>query len=127
MHPDFGKLASRVSVTKLHKETKSSFFEVIKQLYFYTDSTGNSLKKNFNVNVMNYYLKSYVYLSIGANASLISKDVYQIIEKNYEQLEAAIDYKRDWDYDYFGFKTLERAYLLKVISFSLISHRFMES
>lgn len=89
MHPDFGKLASRVSVTKLHKETKNSFFEVIKQLYFYTDSTG-------------------------ANASLISNDVYQIIEKNHEQLEAAIDYKRDWDYDYFGFKTLERAYLLKV-------------
>ena len=53
-------------------------------------------------------------LYIGANAALIADDVHQIITENHQKLQAAIDFKRDLDYDYFGFKTLERAYLLKV-------------
>ena len=53
-------------------------------------------------------------MRIGNNASLIADEVYQIFEKNHEKLQAAIDYSRDLDYDYFGYKTLERAYLLKV-------------
>ena len=51
---------------------------------------------------------------IGANASLIADDVFKVVSENHEKLQAAIDYKRDFEYDYFGFKTLERAYLLKV-------------
>jgi ribonucleotide reductase alpha subunit len=50
----------------------------------------------------------------GENASLIANDVYEIVQENKERLNAAIVDKRDWDYDFFGFKTLERAYLLKV-------------
>jgi ribonucleoside-diphosphate reductase alpha chain len=51
---------------------------------------------------------------LGENAALISKEVYDIVCANHEKLQAALDYKRDWEYDYFGFKTLERAYLLKI-------------
>ena len=51
---------------------------------------------------------------IEGDASLIADDVYEIIKQNQERLQAAINYKRDYDYDYFGFKTLEKSYLLKV-------------
>lgn len=51
---------------------------------------------------------------LGESASLIAKDVYEIVCQNFEILQSTIDYKRDLEYDYFGFKTLERAYLLKV-------------
>ena len=53
---------------------------------------------------------------IGGDAALIAEDVYKVVEENKEKLQAALNYKRDWDYDYFGFKTLERSYLLKVNS-----------
>lgn len=100
LHPDFGKLASRVVVTKLHKETCGKFVDVISNLYKYTELNGKKIQFN--------------YVIIGENAALISKDVYEAVCANHEKLEAAIDYKRDWDYDFFGFKTLERGYLLKI-------------
>ena len=89
LHPDCGKLAARVAVTALHKKTRASFMEVVEMLHSY---------KGHN----------------GENASLIADDVYQIVLKHKERLDSSIDYKRDLDYDYFGYKTLERAYLLKV-------------
>ena len=89
LHPDFGRLAARVAVTSLHKKTKAKFSETIDVLYGY---------KGVN----------------GENASLIAGDVYQIVQKNKERLDAAIVDRRDWDYDFFGFKTLEKSYLLKV-------------
>ena len=89
LHPDCGKLAARVAVNALHKKTRASFMEVVEMLHSY---------KGHN----------------GENASLIADDVYQIVLKHKERLDSSIDYKRDLDYDYFGYKTLERAYLLKV-------------
>lgn len=52
--------------------------------------------------------------TLGGDASLIAEDVYKVVEANKEKLQAALNFRRDWDYDYFGFKTLERSYLLKV-------------
>jgi len=89
LHPDYGKLAARVAVTKLHKETSPNFFDVVTQLYTYTETNRG-------------------------DASLIADDVYEIIKANQDALQKALVYKRDWDYDYFGYKTLERSYLLKV-------------
>eukprot|EP00359_Climacostomum_virens_P005240 CAMPEP_0204903306 /NCGR_PEP_ID=MMETSP1397-20131031/4172_1 /ASSEMBLY_ACC=CAM_ASM_000891 /TAXON_ID=49980 /ORGANISM="Climacostomum Climacostomum virens, Strain Stock W-24" /LENGTH=805 /DNA_ID=CAMNT_0052071915 /DNA_START=235 /DNA_END=2652 /DNA_ORIENTATION=+ len=89
IHPDYSRLAARIAVTNLHKMTKTSFFEVITDLYSMKDTRGNP-------------------------APLIADDVYEAITNNYQALEAAIDYTRDFNYDYFGFKTLERSYLLKI-------------
>ena len=89
LHPDCGRLAARIAVTNLHKKTDILFTDCIEKLYRYT---GNN----------------------GENASLIAKDVYEIVQKNKDTLNNAIIRKRDWDYDFFGYKTLERAYLLKV-------------
>ncbi len=89
-HPDYALLASRIAVSNLHKNTKKSFSETMRDLYKY-------------VNPAN-----------GQKAPLISKDVYQVIEKNAEILDSTIIYDRDFDFDYFGFKTLERGYLLKL-------------
>ncbi|KAK9219963.1 hypothetical protein WN943_008610 [Citrus x changshan-huyou] len=86
------KLAGRVSVSNLHKITKNSFSETIKDMY-------------------NYYNKRS-----GKKASLVADDVYEIIMKNAACLDGAIIYDRDFDFDYFGFKTLERSYLLKMDS-----------
>ncbi len=89
-HPDYALLASRISVSNLHKNTKKSFSETIEDLYQYIDP------------------------KTGANASLIAEDVYQIVKENSEFFDGHIIYDRDFKYDYFGFKTLERAYLLKI-------------
>jgi ribonucleoside-diphosphate reductase alpha chain len=89
-HPDYALLASRIAVSNLHKNTKKSFSEVMKDLYFYKDPV------------------------TGADAPLLAKDVYEVIEKNAELLDSTIIYDRDFRYDYFGFKTLERSYLLKL-------------
>jgi len=89
-HPDYALLASRISVSNLHKNTKKSFSETISDLYHYLDP------------------------NTGANASLIADDVYDIIKKNAAYLDGQIIYDRDYKYDYFGYKTLERAYLLKL-------------
>ena len=89
-HPDYALLASRIAVSNLHKNTEKSFSETIKALYEYKDPIN------------------------GANASLIAKDVYKIIQANAEVLDSSIIYDRDFSYDYFGFKTLERSYLLRM-------------
>jgi len=89
-HPDYALLASRISVSNLHKNTKKSFSETISDLYHYIDPVN------------------------GENASLIAEDVYNIIQENAEFLDGQIIYDRDYKYDYFGYKTLERAYLLKL-------------
>jgi len=89
-HPDYAKLAERISVSNLQKNTKKSFFETMTDLY------------------------EYVNPRTGKKAPLIADDVYEVIKKNAETLDSAIIYNRDFNYDYFGFKTLERSYLLKI-------------
>tara|TARA_B100000989_G_scaffold59232_3_gene40417 strand:- start:919 stop:3312 length:2394 start_codon:yes stop_codon:yes gene_type:complete len=89
-HPDYSKLAARICVDNLHRSTKDVFSEVIHDLRNYTDPES------------------------GKFAPLISEDIYEIIMKNKEVLNAHIDYNRDHNYDYFGFKTLERSYLLRL-------------
>jgi len=89
MHPDFSKLAARISVSNLHKNTITDFSEVCSVLLNYYDEQGRP-------------------------AALISKDVHDFVQENKDKLNAAIDYNRDFEYDFFGFKTLERSYLLKV-------------
>jgi len=89
-HPDYAKLAARISVSNLHKNTKKSFSETMKDLYGYINP--RTEKK----------------------APLLSDEVYKIIKKNAELLDSTIIYNRDFNYDYFGFKTLERSYLLKL-------------
>ena len=89
-HPDYALLASRISVSNLHKNTKKSFSETISDLFHYLDP------------------------KTGDNASLIAEDVYNIIKENAEYLDGQIIYDRDYKYDYFGYKTLERAYLLRL-------------
>ncbi len=89
-HPDYALLASRIAVSNLHKSTKKSFSETMKDLY------------------------TYVNPRTGQKSPLIAKDIYKIIEKNAEILDSTIIYDRDFDYDYFGFKTLEKGYLLKI-------------
>ncbi len=90
MHPDYAKLAARISVSNLHKNTKKSFSETMKDLYLYVNP--RTEKK----------------------APLLSDEVYKVISENAEQLDSTIIYNRDFSYDYFGFKTLERSYLLKI-------------
>ena len=89
-HPDYAQLASRIAVSNLHKTTKKSFTEVMRDLHTYKDPV------------------------TGEDASLVAEDVMEIIEANSEELDSAIIYDRDFNYDYFGFKTLERSYLLKL-------------
>ncbi|MGI9547304.1 MAG: ribonucleoside-diphosphate reductase subunit alpha [Flavobacteriaceae bacterium] len=89
-HPDYAKLAARISVSNLHKNTKKSFSETMKDLY------------------------EYVNPRTGKKAPLLSDEVYQVIAANADQLDSTIIYNRDFGYDYFGFKTLERSYLLKL-------------
>lgn len=89
-HPDYARLAARISVSNLHKNTKKSFSEVMTDLY------------------------TYVNPRTGKDAPLLSDEVYKIIKENAEELDSMIIYNRDFGYDYFGFKTLERSYLLKL-------------
>ncbi|MFM2037536.1 MAG: hypothetical protein RL432_475 [Bacteroidota bacterium] len=89
-HPDYALLASRIAVSNLHRETKKSFSEVMSDLFHYLDP------------------------KTGQNASLLAEDVYNIIQENKEVLDSSIIYDRDFRYDYFGFKTLTRSYLLKI-------------
>ena len=89
-HPDYSKLAARICVDDLHRSTKGTFSEVI------TD------------------LREFIDPESGEHAPLISEEVYEIIMANKETLDSYVDYDRDFNYDYFGFKTLERSYLLKL-------------
>ncbi|RFZ82174.1 ribonucleoside-diphosphate reductase subunit alpha [Mucilaginibacter terrenus] len=89
-HPDYALLASRIAVSNLHKNTTKSFSETMKRMYEYVD------KKT------------------GKNAALLADDVYEIIRENADILDSSIIYDRDFGFDYFGFKTLEKSYLLKI-------------
>ena len=89
-HPDYALLASRIAVSNLHRETEKSFSETMRALYEYIDP------------------------KTGENATLVAEDVYKVIEKNAQYLDSQIIYDRDFSYDFFGFKTLERSYLLKL-------------
>ncbi len=89
-HPDYARLAARISVSNLHKNTKKSFSEVMTDLY------------------------EYVNPRTGKKAPLLSDEVFEVIKNNAEELDSTIIYNRDFGYDYFGFKTLERSYLLKL-------------
>ena len=89
-HPDYALLASRIAVSNLHKNTKKSFSDTVTDLYHYIDPKTNE------------------------KAPLISDEVYKIVKKNADVLDSTIIYDRDFRYDFFGFKTLERSYLLKL-------------
>lgn len=89
-HPDYALLASRIAVSNLHKNTTKSFSKTIEELYNYIDPKTNT------------------------SAKLIADDVYEIVMANAQILDSTIIYDRDFGYDYFGFKTLERSYLLKM-------------
>ena len=89
-HPDYALLASRIAVSNLHKNTNKSFSKTMEALYNYIDP------------------------KTGKKAPLIADDVHEIIQKNAQELDSTIIYDRDFGYDYFGFKTLERSYLLKL-------------
>ena len=89
-HPDYAKLAARIAVSNLHKKTKKTFSEVMADLY------------------------NYVNPRTGKKAALLSDETYKVILDNSAKLDSTIIYNRDFSYDYFGFKTLERSYLLKI-------------
>jgi ribonucleoside-diphosphate reductase alpha chain len=89
-HPDYTLLASRIAISNLQKNTQKSFAKTISDLYHYVDG------------------------STGRISPLISEEVYRIVQDNAEILDASIIYDRDFGYDFFGFKTLERSYLLKM-------------
>lgn len=88
-NPAYGDMASRIIVSNHHKNTSPSFSETIAILYSNKDIDGE-------------------------HCPLVSKDLYETVMKNKEKLNSYIDYSRDYDFDYFGFKTLEKAYLMKV-------------
>jgi len=89
-HPDYAKLAARLAISNLHKVTSKSFYSTMKRLYTYVDP------------------------KTGQNAPLISKETWRVVQKHAAELDEAIIYDRDFGYDYFGFKTLERSYLMKI-------------
>ena len=88
-HPDYSLLASRIIISNHHKNTSPSFSETIQVLYNNVDNHNNPIP-------------------------LVSEELYNIVNKNKEKLNTYIDYQRDYLFDYFGFKTLERAYLIRV-------------
>lgn len=90
MHPDYGQLAARIAVSNLHKNTCKSFTETMKQLY------------------------EYVNLRSGLPSPMIDDTVYAFMQANADALNSALVFDRDFTYDYFGFKTLERSYLLRI-------------
>jgi ribonucleoside-diphosphate reductase alpha chain len=90
IHPDYSILAARIAITSLKKETNKSFKDTIEKLY------------------------TYVNKKTGENAGLISDEVYKVVMDHSDKIEAMIVHDRDFNFDYFGFKTLEKAYLLKI-------------
>ena len=90
VHPDYAKLAARIAVSNLHKETKSLFSDVIFDLYHYINPKTDR------------------------HSPLISDELYNLAITNKDLINEWLDYNKDYDYDYFGFKTLEKSYLLKL-------------
>ena len=89
-HPDYAKLAGRLAVSNLHKTTPKKFSQCIKELY------------------------NFIEPKTGKESSLINDDVYKFVLQNKDAIDGAVTQERDFDFDYFGFKTLERSYLLKI-------------
>jgi ribonucleoside-diphosphate reductase alpha chain len=89
-HPDYSTLAARIAITALHKETNKSFSQTVKELYNYVDP--NTRK----------------------HSPVVSEDFYKLVMKNADELDSAIVHSRDHNFDYFGYKVLERSYLLKL-------------
>lgn len=89
-HPDYAQLAARIAISNLHSNTKKSFSETMTDMYHYVNPRTNKL------------------------SPLLSDEVYESIMANAEFLDSHVIYTRDFNYDYFGFKTLERSYLLKI-------------
>ncbi|HLA56728.1 MAG TPA: ribonucleoside-diphosphate reductase subunit alpha, partial [Flavobacterium sp.] len=89
-HPDYAQLAARIAISNLHKNTKKSFSETMSDMYFYVNPRTNQ------------------------ESPLLSEEVHEVIQANAAFLDSHIIYNRDFNYDYFGFKTLERSYLLKI-------------
>uniref|UniRef100_A0A7E4VXX6 Ribonucleoside-diphosphate reductase n=1 Tax=Panagrellus redivivus TaxID=6233 RepID=A0A7E4VXX6_PANRE len=90
LHPDYALLAARIAVSNLHKQTKRVFSEVMQDLYDYTHP------------------------KTGLHSPLVSKETLDIVLKHADRLNSSIIYDRDYAYSYFGFKTLERSYLIKM-------------
>lgn len=88
-HPDYAILAARIAVSNLHKETKKNFSDVITDLRNMVDATGKS-------------------------APMINEEMFKVVVKHADRLNSSIIYDRDFHYNYFGFKTLFRSYLLKI-------------
>lgn len=89
-HPDYATLAARIAISNLHKETKDNFSDVIRDLYEMQDAKS------------------------GRKTPAISDEIFKVVQANADRLNKAINFERDFDYNYFGFKTLERSYLLKI-------------
>ena len=89
-HPHYAILAARIAVSNLHKQTKKQFSAVVSDLYHYVNPKNNKA------------------------APMISKETYECVMRHSEEFNSAIVYDRDFNYQYFGFKTLERSYLLKI-------------
>jgi len=89
-HPDYAQLAARIAISNLHKNTNKSFSETMNEMFHYVNPRTN------------------------LKAPLLSEEVHKVIQENAEFLDSHIIYTRDFNYDYFGFKTLERSYLLKI-------------
>src|SRR5687767_6253702 len=89
-HPDYALLASRIAVSNLHKNTVKSFSETMRRLYYYVDKGS------------------------GKSTALLSDEVWKVIEDNAELLDSTLIYDRDFGFDYFGFKTLEKSYLMRI-------------
>ncbi len=90
VHPDFGKLAARIAITALYKDVEKDFSVIAKKLY------------------------DYINPKTGEKAGMISDEVYDVIQKYSEQLDGMIVHDRDFNFDYFGFMTLRKSYLLKI-------------
>lgn len=88
-NPDYSKLAGYVIVSNHHKNTPTNFFTACKKLYNNKDIHGK-------------------------HVPIINESIWKIVQKNKTELESIIQHRRDYDIDYFGFKTLERSYLLKI-------------
>jgi ribonucleoside-diphosphate reductase alpha subunit len=89
-HPDYAKLAARIAVSNLHKVTSKSFSNTMKRLYTHVDP------------------------KTGQNAPLVSKETWKVVKDHAAELDEAVIYDRDFSYDYFGFRTLERSYLMRI-------------
>ncbi|CDO93078.1 unnamed protein product [Kluyveromyces dobzhanskii CBS 2104] len=90
IHPDYATLAARIAISNLHKQTTKQFSQVVNDLYLWTNP------------------------KTGIHSPMISDEVFKIVMDNKDTLNSAIVYDRDFNFNYFGFKTLERSYLLRI-------------